>query len=56
MRKTPEEAFKDWFDEDKEQDMYDVTGGDWEDQLEWAQDCFKAGWAAALDNLTTRDI
>lgn len=56
MRKTPKEAFTEWFDAIEEQDMYDVTGVDWDDQLLWTQECFEAGWDAALQNLTTKDI
>lgn len=57
MRKTPEEAFEEYIgDDDVEQSLYDATGGDWDDIVQQMSQAFKAGWQAALDNLTTRDI
>ena len=55
MRISPEKAFEEWFDDDKEECLYDVTGGDWEDNVFFSFKAFRAGWYAALDNLTTRD-
>ena len=43
-----EEALKLWFDEEIEQDVYDATGGDWDDMLALVKDTFRSGWDAAL--------
>lgn len=57
MRKTPTEVFHEYItDDDVEQSLYDATGGDWDDLVAQIESAFKAGWNAALENLTTRDI
>lgn len=61
MRKTPEEAYEDWAGatvmwdgvEYKSRVRWAETKPSTNSDLQWA---FCAGWQAALDNLTTRDI
>lgn len=57
MRKNPREVFYEYIsDGDVEQSLYDATGGDWDDIIAQMESAFKAGWDAALQNLTTQDI
>jgi hypothetical protein len=53
------EAYDNWvgsMEDDFDEWLYDVSGGDWDDLVDAIQRAFEAGWNARYQTLTMKDI